>query len=356
MQRSLVETHDKFFKEKFASLKAEIQSLMDDFKGTLQSYGKDITVLKKIVLHGCSSSTEASPKVRVPEPKIFNGNRNMKELENFLWDMEQFFRVAHVLDGEKVSITIMYLTGDAKLWWRTRIEDDVEFGRPQIITLETLKNELKDQFLPTNTSWVAKESLKRLRHTESVRKYVKKFSSLMLDIKNMSEKDKFFNFMFGLQGWAQTELRRQGVHDFPATMAIANCLMDYKMGGTISTMQKPKSKEGKKAKVESKTSKKSGWKKQNKKGGAGVKPMKKTTKFLQYSTWMTGCFIYNGPYQAKDYSKREKLLVLVAVDDKGESDSETLLRVNPLQLLNVIHGETLIQKSLMHVHAIVNGV
>ena len=34
------------------------------------------------------------------------------------------------------------------------------------------------------------------------------FSSLMLDIKNMSDDDKLFNFMCGLQGWAQTELRR----------------------------------------------------------------------------------------------------------------------------------------------------
>ena len=39
-----------------------------------------------------------------------------------------------------------------------------------------------------------------------------------------------------------------------------------------------------------------------------------------------------------------------------EIDSETAPRVNPLQLLNVIHGETPVQKSLMHVHAVVNGV
>ena len=116
--------------------------------------------------------------------------------------MEQFFRVVHVPDGNKVSITSMYLTGDAKLLWRTRMEDDVEFGRPQITTWETLKNELKDQFLPTNTTWMARESLKRLRHTGLVRDYVKEFSSLMLDIKNMSKEDKLFNFMFRLQGWA----------------------------------------------------------------------------------------------------------------------------------------------------------
>ena len=49
------------------------------------------------MLHGCSSSNaNADPKVRVPEPKSFSGNRNAKELENFLWDMEQFFKAARV--------------------------------------------------------------------------------------------------------------------------------------------------------------------------------------------------------------------------------------------------------------------
>ena len=46
----------------------------------------------------------------------------------------------------------------------------------------------------------------------------------------------------------------------------------------------------------------------------------------------------------------------MTIDDKGEADLETPHIVNPLQLLNVIHGETPIQKSLMHVHVIVNGV
>ena len=141
------------------------------------------------------------------------------------------------------------------------MEDDAESGMPQITTWETLKKELKDQFLSTNTMWVAREALKRLRHTGSVREYVKEFSSLMLDIKNMSEEDKLFNFMLGLQGWAQTELRRQGVRDLPTAMATVDCLVDYKMGGTISTMQRPNSEGDKKAKAEGKTSKKFGWKK-----------------------------------------------------------------------------------------------
>ena len=50
----------------------------------------------------------------------------------------------------------------------------------------------------------------------------------MLDIKNMLDDDKFFNFMSGLQGWAQTKLRRQGVCDLPTATAAADCLVDYK--------------------------------------------------------------------------------------------------------------------------------
>ena len=41
-------------------------------------------------------------------------------------------------------------------------------------------------------------------------------------------------------------------------MAATDCLVDYKIGGAISTIQKSKSKGGKKAKVKGKTSKKSG--------------------------------------------------------------------------------------------------
>ena len=69
-----------------------------------------------------------------------------------------------------------------------------------------------------------RESLKKLKHTGSVRDYVMEFSSLILDIKDMSEVDKLFNFMSGLQGCAQTELRRQGVQDLPLAMVAADCL------------------------------------------------------------------------------------------------------------------------------------
>ena len=59
---------------------------------------------------------------------------------------------------EMVTITSMYLSGDAKLWWRTHVEDDIDANRGEIDSWEALKKELKDQFLPTNTAWVARDA------------------------------------------------------------------------------------------------------------------------------------------------------------------------------------------------------
>lgn len=46
--------------------------------------------------------------------------------------MEQYFQAVHVPDAEKVSLTSMYLAGDAKLWWKTRSDGEAGVGRPQI--------------------------------------------------------------------------------------------------------------------------------------------------------------------------------------------------------------------------------
>ncbi|KAL0373126.1 UNVERIFIED_CONTAM: hypothetical protein Scaly_0994200 [Sesamum calycinum] len=86
---------------------------------------------------------------------------------------------ARVPDAEKVYIISMYLTKDTKLWWRSRLSNDASANRKCIETWEMLKKELNDQFLHCNTSWVARESLRNLRHTGMVCEFVKEFSSLM---------------------------------------------------------------------------------------------------------------------------------------------------------------------------------
>jgi hypothetical protein len=136
---------------------------------------------------------------KMPKSKPFDAEKGSKELENFIWDMEQYFSVAKVRVVDQVDITMMYLIGGVKLWWRKMIKEDLNAEHSKIKIWDRFKQKLKEKFLSSNTSWIAREELKKLRHEKSVQEYVKSFISLILNIKNMFEEDKLSNFMLGLQ-------------------------------------------------------------------------------------------------------------------------------------------------------------
>jgi len=96
----------------------------------LEAAEETISILKQIVIN--SPSGVSTSKRNVPKPKSFGRAKSSKELENFLWDMEQYFSVMKISVAEQVNLTVMYLTGDAKLWWRTRIEENLNAGHPKI--------------------------------------------------------------------------------------------------------------------------------------------------------------------------------------------------------------------------------
>ncbi|KAL5760398.1 hypothetical protein ACOSP7_018912 [Xanthoceras sorbifolium] len=183
--------------------------------------------------------------IKVPEPKHFKGSRNAKELENFLWDMEQYFWAAKIPEREQ---------------------------------------------------------------TGSAREYVKEFSSLMLDIQNMSEEDKLFNFMSGLQKWAQAELRRQGVKDIPSAMAAAEGLVDFHLSGsTSSASDKGKSVEGKFEKNKDWKKKAADGRKEKEVKAKGKEPMQSKN---------SGCFICSDPHcnipDCGDCPMKERVSALVS--------------------------------------------
>ena len=43
-------------------------------------------------MRGLPKEGEVATKVKVPKPKPINGARSAKDLENFLWDMEWYFK------------------------------------------------------------------------------------------------------------------------------------------------------------------------------------------------------------------------------------------------------------------------
>lgn len=202
-------------KESIDGMDAAFKSFAKETKGQLSSLGEAMIVLtdavqtigdglkskgghleEDVALSERSLGSEAtstSQWMEVLEPKVFQGIRNAKRLEIFLWDMERYFEVAHIPDEEQVAITSLYLAGNAKLWWQNRVQEGTSMGRPRIDDWETMKKELMDQFLPCDARRQARESLKkRQRHTGKPREYIKEWRSLMLGKsvqRSMAEKE-----------------------------------------------------------------------------------------------------------------------------------------------------------------------
>ena len=69
------------------------------------------------------------------------------------------------------------------------------------------------QFFLKNVEFIARRKLWELKHIGTISDYVKQFSAVMLDIRDMSKKDKVFCFVEGLKLWARTKLYEQKVQD-----------------------------------------------------------------------------------------------------------------------------------------------
>ena len=69
-------------------------------------------------------ATQEASRVEVLKPQGFSGKRDAKELDNFLWHMEQYFEaIALTNEAAKVRIATLYLIDTATLWWRQRFVD-----------------------------------------------------------------------------------------------------------------------------------------------------------------------------------------------------------------------------------------
>ncbi|CAL5400517.1 unnamed protein product [Camellia sinensis] len=215
----LEQTHGPTQGQDFEDVVTELRLEIEDLSGR-------VGVLTRAFGNAPSGGMEFT-RARVPEPRAYGGARDAKKLDNFLFDMEQYFNVVKA-DAEetRISMATMYLSGDAKLWWWTK-HDEIQRGLCTIETWEQLKHELKLQFFPENVEYNARRALRDLKHTSTIRDYVKEFSGLMLDIKDMSQKDRLFFFLEGLKPWARVELQKQRVQDLDHAQAATECLADY---------------------------------------------------------------------------------------------------------------------------------
>ncbi|KAH0665280.1 hypothetical protein KY290_027548 [Solanum tuberosum] len=320
----------KSLNEKFGMLEAEYAAKHEIAEMEMEVIRKEKEDLcgEVLLLRRGLQGTINPIRMKVPKPKAYNGVRSAKELENFLWDVENYFKEAKVPNSEKVSVTTMYLSDAAKVWWRTRVAEVESANLPQIETWEMLKKELKTQFLPSNSSWVARDGLRQLKQSSTVRVYIKEFLCLMLNIGNMVEEDKLYYFMSGLKGWAHRELRRQNVQTLNFAIVAADKLADFDEGDdprdTLHFKQKDKGKE---------------WKKNGKghaaeKEDEGGKTRQGEFSFPKQKGKFGGCFSCGGPHLKRDCPVQVKVNALIAAELERERNNEAKTsNVNSLALV-----------------------
>ena len=187
--------------------------------------------------------------------------------------------------------------------------------------------EIKKQFYPENAEREAKIRLRNLKHKGSIKDYIKEFTTLVLEIPDLSPKDSLIYFIDGLQPWAKTELERRNVQDLSTAIAVAEGLVDH----IERRSQKPTIVEA------------------NEEKGGGARPINnnqiqthfrkddnRTPTRVGKEHYNRGCFLCDGPHNARDCPKKARLTALIRADDKPDDQEEVRLGAMQLQLLNTL--------------------
>ena len=350
MQSSSVHTvsHEGFmtFQDKVLSMLASLESRVEVLTKHEEELRHEVAIYKT-ALSAWVIATHKAPRVEVPKPHTFSGQRDAKELDNFLWHMERYFEAIALTDeAMKVRIATLYLTDIATLWWRRRFLE-IEKGTCTIDTWADFKREIKKRFYPEDVEYLARKKIKYLKHTRSIHDYVKEFSSLMLEALGMNEKTLLFEFIDNLQGLAEQELRRIGVRDLATVMAVAESLMDYKESKSFDDEgSKGSHKKGGREEVPPEGSEDS----RNTDGreevphsiaryGKGKVPYiredKGRSKQREYAPKLK-CFLCNDLHLARECPKRKALSALIQKNEKTTEDAS----LGSIQMIGVLQVMT----------------
>ncbi|KAF2321335.1 hypothetical protein GH714_040404 [Hevea brasiliensis] len=93
----------------YAALRDENRSLKEQLEwamGKLKEVEQQVSLVAMAVARGGVATTSGASlvipsRVEVPKPSVYSGARNAKEIDNFLWSLEQYFRAIGITDDAK---------------------------------------------------------------------------------------------------------------------------------------------------------------------------------------------------------------------------------------------------------------
>ncbi|GJS85676.1 putative nucleotidyltransferase, ribonuclease H [Tanacetum coccineum] len=299
-------------KASMAELKnqCEIHDLRDSFMGEItnirEEFGEEVSILHQVIEY-------LQADMALCKRSLTSGGGNTNH------EMEQYLKGVNVVDDDsKIKMATRYLKDTTALWWRRRY-GDIERGTATIDTWAEFVADFKKQFYPENAKNEAKSHLCKLKQSGTIREYVKEFTTLVLENPKLSDQDSLFYFLYGLQGWAKTELEQRGVQDLSTAIVIAEALIDF---STRRESSKPKDR------------------KVNQEKGGGEKNAQPKVDLAP-----------------RDCPKKSSLNGLSAHGDEEASDGGSM---GSIRILNAINAKTkvpkVVGKGLQYMEATINGV
>ena len=117
--RREVEDLRGIIRSELATLRAQVERVEREQAIThdqLEEVRTDMSVCKRAVANGVGISTP-TPRVEVPNPTIFDGRREARVIDDFLWEVTRYLEAMGIKDDTtKIHTTTMYLKDTAALW------------------------------------------------------------------------------------------------------------------------------------------------------------------------------------------------------------------------------------------------
>lgn len=110
-----------------------------------------------------------------------------------------------------------------------------------ITSWDDMKKALKTHFSPQDETWEERMKIKFIKQTENLQTYQREFASAVLELPNMAERDKVFNFIIALKPWAHNEVKRQRIRTLEEAFAAIDRLVEH-YDGTSNDKKKKSDK------------------------------------------------------------------------------------------------------------------
>ncbi|KAL4576292.1 hypothetical protein LXL04_012384 [Taraxacum kok-saghyz] len=268
-----------------------INTLRNEFRENFGALEAEVKLCKAALAGG--AGTQIVLRVEAPKPTKYEGKRDPKALDEYLWSVECDFNATGVKDDKtKIDTLVLYLSENVTLWWR-RKHADIKKGLCKMDSWDDFKRQLKRHFCPHNATEMAMKKLRGLNHTGSIKDYD------------------------GLQSCAYNELKRRNVLDIDEAIAAAEDLIDFRRetptqepsGGEESTY------EGKEDCARSSTPKGKAFERRN------SKDERREIK----------CYLCDAPYLIRECPKRKVFSSVVVAEEEGEG-----AHMSSMRLLNTL--------------------